>query len=79
VLSINDPENTIDWQIGDIVIHDADSKTERMLMRVVGFNRKSGLIRSVYVHQGVSKEIYENEKKYLHNPRHYGLEGGGHQ
>lgn len=72
---MNDPENEVEWKIGDIVIHDADFKGPRMLMRIVGRSRKHpGLIRSVYLDRNISRSIYENEKKYLHDPRHYGIE-----
>jgi len=32
---MNCEPNTIYWNVGDLVIHDADEKSERMLMRVV--------------------------------------------
>lgn len=33
---MNYPPNEIDWDLGDIVLHDADAKEPRMLMVVVG-------------------------------------------
>ncbi len=36
---MNDAENTIDWKVGDLVLHDADSKEKRMLMRVIAIDK----------------------------------------
>ena len=71
---MNYAENETDWKIEDIVIHDADAKTPRMLMRVIGFNEKLGLIRTTYVDKNVDGAIFENEKRYLHDPRKFGIE-----
>jgi hypothetical protein len=50
--SVNYTPNTIDWNVGDLVIHDADQKSERMLMRVIepalsGDDIKSNRTRSI--------------------------------
>jgi len=71
---MNYEENKKDWTAGDVVIHDADFKSERMLMRVTG--TKAGLYRSVYLDQTVSKEVYWNERRYLHDPKRFGLDKG---
>ena len=71
---MNYKENERDWKVEDIIIHDADAKTPRMLMRVIGFNEKLGLIRTVYLDRNVNGAIFENEKKYLHDPKKFGIE-----
>ena len=72
---MNYEENTVDWRIGDIVIHDADRKEPWMLMVVVGRDEAKGLIKSLLVDQDRHHNltIYENEKKYLHDPKRFGI------
>ena len=70
---MNYEENTIDWKSEDIVIHDADAKTPKMLMRVVGYNEKLKLIRTMYVRVELGRTVYENEKKFLHDPRKFDI------
>ncbi len=40
--------NTRQWQVGDLVIHDYDAKRIDMLMRVIGYNPKTGHCITVY-------------------------------
>lgn len=65
--------NKTRWKIGSIVVHDVDAKTERMLMRVTG-TTATGLYITRYIDQRVSKERYENELRYLHEPARFGIE-----
>ena len=67
---MNDEPNTIDWNIGDIVIHDADAKDERMLMVVTGYDKKNKLYHTRYLNPRYTRtnQIWENDKKYLHDP-----------
>lgn len=64
---MNDTPNTTHWQKGDLVIHDADAKTDKMLMRVIGYTR-DGLCKTQYVDRQHRRTIYTNELKYLHDP-----------
>lgn len=43
---IHEP-NTVQWRVGDLVIHDSDAKRADMLMIVVGQER-SGVFRTRY-------------------------------
>ncbi len=63
------PPNTKDWKPGDIVIHDADAKERRMLMRVTDV-LPDGAILSRYISpgKGNGKKLWLNDKKYLHDP-----------
>lgn len=72
---MNYEENTVDWQIGDLVIHDADRKESGMLMVVIGRDEEKGLIKSVLIDQDRHHDltIYENEKKYLHDPKRFDI------
>ena len=47
---MNYPENTKDWQVGDIVIHDFDAKKIGMLMVVVRIYKTTGLIGTRYIY-----------------------------
>lgn len=71
---MNYESNTIQWQRGDIVIHDADAKEPRMLMKIVGFQRGTGLAKCQYVDQRQPRKIYVNELKYLHDPGEFGID-----
>ena len=80
---MNYDPNTTHWKVGDLVIHDADDKVARMLMRVVGFT-EDGLCRSVYVDPerqrkwGPEKRSrILNRMAVLHDPKRFGIEGGG--
>ena len=69
--------NTVRWEVGDLVLHDADAKKPEMLMRVVGW-RNSVLGETVttqYVTpgEGRGKTIFENDVKYLHDPRRFAI------
>ncbi len=78
---MNYPANTRHWQIGDLVIHDADAKQVEMLMRVAGYCRRTGMCRTKYVQPGyydcMRKAAMLNELKYLHDPALFGLEVRG--
>lgn len=61
------------WRKGDIVIHDADAKEPRMLMRVVGRTR-GGLIKTQYCNRRWKRNVWKNEPKYLHDPKQFELD-----
>jgi len=73
---MNYEENKRDWMPNDIVIHDADAKNERMLMRVLGSMTTSlgfALVKTEYLDKSVSKLVFWNEKKYLHDPTRFNI------
>ncbi len=69
---MNYEPNTTEWQVGDIVIHDADAKNIKYLMRVTKIDRPDGLIETVYINHD-EDQIYENDAKFLHDPVRFGL------
>ena len=69
---MNYEPNNIDWKVGDLVIHDADRKTERMLMRVVGIE-PNGLTKTEYVSLKGTLRYYFNRKEVLHDPARFGV------
>jgi hypothetical protein len=75
--SINYEPNTVRWQPGAVVIHDADAKKREMLMVVTGYHRKTGACRTKYLHPehlpGMRRH-YLNDIRYLHDPARFGLQ-----
>lgn len=71
---MNYEPNTTGWQVGDLVIHDADEKSRKYLMRVTQINRKDGMTGTVYNNRKGNHELYLNEAKLLHNPKRFGIE-----
>lgn len=74
---MNYEPNTVDWKIGDFVIHDADTKVEFMLMKVVKIIPAEETVpksdETIYVTEYVypnlaEKGFYENVKEFLHDP-----------
>lgn len=45
----NYPPNAVVWPVGSLVLHDADAKESRMLMRVVGLPDGGGVVEVEYV------------------------------
>ena len=71
---MNHKPNTIHWHRGDIVIHDADAKEPRMLMRVMGFQRNTGFTKCQYIDKRHHRKIYLQEtQQSLHAPEYFGL------
>ena len=74
---MNYEPNTIDWWVGDLVIHDADEKSERMVMRVVETGLPLGLIKTEYLDDdlrlGGKPRYYLNRKEVLHNPGRFDI------
>ena len=60
--------NEIDWDIGEIVIHDSDAKKSYMLMVVVK-KRKNGMIGTRYVYPGLIWNKHVNVP-FNEMPRH---------
>jgi hypothetical protein len=79
---MNYEPNTIKWKPGDIVIHDADAKSEEMLMRVIGY-AKDGRCITVYNRKAAMNgenrrrrpTRWENPITHLHDPARFGLKG----
>ncbi len=77
---MNYEPNATHWQPGDLVVHDADAKEPRMLMKVIGY-RKDGLCRTEYIDADVKQKwkrarsgALVNELRALHDPRRFGIE-----
>lgn len=64
---MNYEPNETEWQVGDLVIHDADAKKSEYLMKVTKVDRKDGLVETVYINQN-EDQVYENDAKFLHDP-----------
>lgn len=64
--------NEHDWQIDNVVIHLADAKEERMLMRVA--DKKNGMYGLRYINPKLPKTLYWNDRKWLLDPKDFGLE-----
>lgn len=62
------------WEVGAIVIHDADRKRPEMLMRVIGYTGE-GLCRTRYLDPTGRwrRVILANDVKYLHDPGRFGI------
>lgn len=70
---MNYPPNTTHWRPGDIVLHDYDEKSPRMVMRIVGY-RKDGTAMCRYVCPSEGRnlrKILDNDIKYLHDPAQF--------
>lgn len=70
---MNYEANTTYWKRGDIVIHDADRKSKRMLMKVIGFTRDDR-VKTKYLNQNVSKKTYDNPMDVLHDPARFDID-----
>ena len=69
---MNYEPNTTQWNKGAIVVHDADYKQPRGLMRVTGYTR-NGLAKCKYVSKKKPRKVYENQVMYLLDPELFGL------
>lgn len=69
---MNHAPNLEHWPVGAIVIHDADAKEPRMLMKIVGFTR-DGYAKTKYLGSRTRREIHTNRMVVLHDPRRFGL------
>lgn len=79
---MNYEPNTVHWQAGDLVLHDADRKCADMLMRVVGYDR-DGLCLTRYIAARVdmrsprstphSRKALANRLAVLHDPARFGV------
>ena len=70
---MNYEPNTIRWSKGAFILHDADAKEPKMLMRVIGYTR-AGLCKTKYVESDQPRKAYENDLQYLHDPACFNLE-----
>lgn len=70
---MNYKPNKIQWRRGDIVIHDADAKEPKMLMRVVGFTRDRDLVKTQYIDKSHKRTVWKNPMESLHDPVQFGL------
>lgn len=75
---MNNKPNTIAWEVGDLVIHDADEKTAEMLMRVIETGCEFDMVKTEYVEDRAAKSsrempYYLNDVRYLHDPLLFGI------
>ena len=72
---MNYEPNTIDWKIGDLVIHDCDAKSEHMLARIAEKKEtKKGMrYRMAYLDDKLNYEEWWNSKESLHDPKRFNL------
>ncbi|MCB4365446.1 hypothetical protein KIH07_17010 [Hydrogenophaga taeniospiralis] len=73
---IHEP-NTVQWRVGDLVIHDSDVKRADMLMIVLGQER-SGVFRTRYAFPWAQprpwrRKIWRNSIEWLHDPARFGI------
>src|SRR4030042_2112316 len=64
------------WDVGDIVIHDADAKREDMLMRIVEIKIEYGreIVKTVYIDK--KKRDFgpmKNDIEFLHDPKEFNI------
>ena len=64
--------NARKWKVGDLVIHHADQKHERMLMRVIGY-KKNGCAITRYVSNERKSTEWVNDIKHLLDPARFGI------
>ncbi len=76
-------QNTTQWKIGDIVIHDSDAKERRMLMKVLGYHQ-DGMCVTCYLEHTKSRDArwgkptfdksrLINPIRVLHDPKNFGI------
>ena len=77
---LNYEPNTVEWDRGDLVIHDCDAKTKSMLMIVVG-KEWNGMedrwdYRTAYLYQEDNRKtgVWINDKKFLHAPSRFNIQ-----
>lgn len=69
---MNHEPNLMHWVRGSIVIHDADAKEPKMLMKVIGFTR-DGFTKTQYIDKRQSRKVFTNRMVLLHDPRRFDL------
>lgn len=69
---MNNEPNKIPWEKGSIVIHDADLKQPRGLMRITGYT-SNGLAKCRYISKKMPKTVYRNLQMNLLDPAQFGL------
>jgi len=74
---MNYEPNTIHWMPGDLVLHDADRKAPEMLMRVTGYDPKTGQCKTRYVTPEAfgwpKNRVCRNFIEVLHDPGRFGI------
>jgi hypothetical protein len=77
LMALIHPPNATEWQIGDLVIHDADAKRADMLMIVTGRSR-NGIVRTGYLFPETMsrdwrRKVWRNTIDSLHDPQRFGI------
>lgn len=72
---MNHKPNEIEWNEGDLVIHDADAKRPHMIMKVIRkYDTPEGkMYATKYLDGGVTKKTYDNDGKYLHGLERFNI------
>lgn len=70
---MNYAPNTTPWRAGDYVLHDADAKTARMVMIVIG-STSDGLVKTRYRDTAIAgRRVWENPPAVLHDPARFAV------
>lgn len=64
-------QNSRRWRKGDLVLHYADEKSPKMLMKVIGYTRVDGLCKTQYVFKCHRRTIYKNDIAHLLDPEDF--------
>jgi hypothetical protein len=75
---MNYEPNAIKWKPGDLVLHDADEKSEKMLMVVLGYRCDGYICETVYLRPGsrdsvTKRQVWSNGIWLLHDPARFGV------
>ena len=71
---MNYDPNRLHWEIGSLVLHDADTKNTEMLMEVIGYTRM-GQCKTRYVQRMPGRRgTWINHISFLHDPARFGVE-----
>lgn len=76
-MSLLHAPNTVQWKVGDLVIHDSDAKRVDMLMIVIEQDR-TGIFRTRYAFPWAQprpwrRKIWRNSIEWLHDPARFGI------
>ena len=70
---MNYEKNIVDWNVGDVVIHDADEKKELYLMKITYKFLTTGDFETEYINRVGTQKRYNNRKEVLHDPARFGI------
>lgn len=70
---MNYEPNTVQWGVGDLVLHDADAKRPDMLMVVIG-TYTDGDVLTRYLINNLPSKSYVNPIDCLHDPALFNID-----